>query len=350
MGYLAEVNYTDPHTGRRIREQKSTHRLDLAREWRQTRKADALRGEVRGKKDRLKPMLFSKYSEEYLSQWSKVEKRESSYRRDQVSLKRLNHTLGKRQLSEITRRDVEKYVAERKGEGVTSATTNRELCCLKNMFRKAVDWGYLKSNPAWGVKQQKETPPEFGFLTENEIDRVIECSAPHMKAFLTLAIHTGMRRGELFKLEWRDLDFQTGFITVRYGKNGETRHIPMNSIVRQTLDKHPNRIVKGQACPYVFSRPDGSPFKWPEGGFQGALQRAGVTRHIRIHDLRHTFASHLVMKGIDLRTVAKLLGHRDIKMTMRYSHLAPEHLQAAVEVLTQRTPQRQAQREGTGSP
>ena len=71
--------------------------------------------------------------------------------------------------------------------------------------------------------------------------------------------------------------------------------------------------------------------------FSGSLKRAEITRHVRFHDLRHTFASHLVMKGVDLRTVANLMGHRDIKMTMRYAHLAPEHLQAAVDILEVRS-------------
>jgi len=338
-GYIAEINYADPHTGKRVREQKTVHRLDLAREWRQTRKADALRGEIRGKRNRLKPILFGNFAEEYLEHWSRVEKKESSYVRDQTSIRRLNQTFGRKLLGEITRRDVERYLAERKEEGKTPATMNRELCCLKNMLRKAVDWEYLKENPAWGVRQQKENPPEFEFLTEDEIKRLLECCAPHLKTFLTLAIYTGMRRGELFRLEWRDLSFEkgeNGIITVRDTKNHETRYIPMSRIVREALQKHPRRIVDGKVCPLVFSSPEGNPITDVKKGFAGALQRAGVTRHVRFHDLRHTFASHLVMKGVDLRTVAKLMGHRDIKVTMRYAHLAPDHLQAAVDVLVDR--------------
>lgn len=352
-GYLAEINYTDPQTGRRIREQKTVNRLDLARQWRQARKADALRGEIRGKKDRLKPLLFSKYAEEYLQEWSRTKKKASSYLRDQTSLKRLNQTFGRKLLTELTGRDVERYLAERQEEGRTPGTINRELCCLKNMLRKAGDWGYLKSNPAWGVKQRREELPAFEFLSEEEIGRRLEHCTPHLKTFITLAIYTGMRRGELFRLEWRDASFdkgEKGMITVRDTKNYETRYVPMNDIVREVLQKHPKRIVDGKVCPLVLSRPDGSPFKWPEGGFRGSLRRASIERHIRFHDLRHTFASHLVMKGIDLRSVAQLLGHRDIKITMRYAHLAPDHLQAAVDVLTRQTAQRQGQQEAAGSP
>jgi site-specific recombinase XerD len=107
----------------------------------------------------------------------------------------------------------------------------------------------------------------------------------------------------------------------------------MHPVVRDALTKHPKRVAQGRVGSLVFSRPDGSPMGDVRDGLEGALKRAGVTRRIRFHDLRHTFASHLVMRGVDLRTVAQLLGHRDIKMTMRYAHLAPEHLEAAVNAL-----------------
>jgi site-specific recombinase XerD len=345
-GYLAEVSYNDQQTGRRIREQKTTNRLDLAREWRQTRKADALRGEIRGKGDRLKPVRFEKFADEYLEQWSKVKKKPSTYKRDQTSLRRLMKNFGKKHLIEITRRDIEQYLAERKTDSVTPATSNRELCCLKNMLRKAVDWEYLKANPAMGVKQQKEHPPEFTFLTDAEIVAFLDSSAPHLRVLFTLAVNTGLRRGELFNLEWRDVDFNAGeggMLTLRDTKNHDTRHVPMNRIVRESLHSHPKRIVDGKLCPLVFSRKDGGPHTCVRRGFLGAIERAGIDRHVRFHDLRHTFASHLAMRSVDLRTIAQLMGHRDIKMTMRYAHLAPAHLQQAVSMLEMPLPRADGQ-------
>jgi integrase len=349
QGYLAEINYTDPRTNRRIRERKSIHRIDLAREWRQTRQTDALRGEVRRRKDGPKPMTFSQLADEYLEIWSQVKKKPSSYIRDQTSVKRLRQVFGRRVISDITRRDVERYFAGRstdmvgKGElrhPVTPATLNRELCCLKNMLRKAVDWGYLASNPAGDVKQSRESPPEFDYLTEDEIDRLLEgCGSPQLRAIVTVAVHTGMRRGEIFGLQWRDVAFdkgENGLITVRKPKNDDTRYIPMNQAVREALSGYPKRIVAGKLCPWVFSGATGSPLTDVKKGFANALRRAGIERHIRFHDLRHTFASHLVMKGVDQRAVAKLGGWRDIQMVMRYAHLAPAHLQAAVDRLVER--------------
>ncbi len=280
QGYLAEINYTDPRTNRRIRERKSIHRIDLAREWRQTRQTDALRGEVRRRKDGPKPMTFSQLADEYLEIWSQVKKKPSSYIRDQTSVKRLRQVFGRRVISDITRRDVERYFAGRstdmvgKGElrhPVTPATLNRELCCLKNMLRKAVDWGYLASNPAGDVKQSRESPPEFDYLTEDEIDRLLEgCGSPQLRAIVTVAVHTGMRRGEIFGLEWRDVAFdkgENGLITVRKPKNDDTRYIPMNQAVREALSGYPKRIVAGKLCPWVFSGATGSPLTDVKKGF-----------------------------------------------------------------------------------
>ena len=355
-GYLAEINYADPRTGKRVREQKSIHRLDLAREWRQTRKADALRGEITRKKDEPKPMTFSALAEEYLVVWSKVKKKPLSYKRDGETLRRLGRTFGRRIISDITRRDIERYFAERAndtvGSGerrhpVTPATMNRELCCLKNMMRKAVDWGYLESNPAGSIKQERESPPEYDFLTEDEIDRLLEnCGTPQLRAIVTVAVNTGLRRGEIFRLEWRDVSFdkgENGLITVRKPKNDDTRYIPMNPLVREALKRQPARIIDGKVCPHVFSGSEGKPLVDVKKGFAAAVGRAEIGRHVRFHDLRHTFASHLVMKGVDLRAVAKLGGWRDIQMVMRYAHLAPNHLQAAVDALAERKNQKAQQ-------
>jgi len=236
-------------------------------------------------------------------------------------------------LIDITRRDVESYVSMRRASGLADATVNRELCCLKNMLSKAVDWNYLETNPAWGVKQRKENPGAFDFLRRDELDRFLSAVTPTWRTFFTLAVYTGMRKGELLSLRWENLDLRSGIITVPDSKNGDCRYIPMNTAVRDTIICHPKRILDGSVCSYVFSNKDGRPRVDPRTAFRKALELAGIERNLRIHDLRHTFASILVMEGVDLRTIANLLGHRDIKMTMRYAHLAPEHLKEAVEKL-----------------
>ena len=336
-GYLAEVSYPDPASGVRIREQRSLHRLDMARDWRRSRKMDALRGEIVRRKDRPEEVSFERLCEEYLTGWSKAKKKASTYERDCFSVRVLSRAFGGRLIATITRRDVEAYIGRRKAEGIKAATANRELCCLKNMLRKAVDWGYLNTNPASGVAQDAEPIKAYEFLHSDEARAFIDASPPELRALFAVAVNTGMRWGELAGLRWQDVDFRQGeggMITVRDAKNHETRHIPLNAAAKEALGSHPKRIVDGQVCELVWTRHDGEPFKDVRAGLRGALRRAGIEKKIRFHDLRHTFASHLVMRGVDLRTVAQLLGHKDIKMTMRYAHLAPKHLQAAVDALS----------------
>ena len=150
-----------------------------------------------------------------------------------------------------------------------------------------------------------------------------------------MALHTGLRRGELLNLQWRDIDFDTGdkgLVMVRKSKNHDIRYIPMNTLVREILMTMRRNLTGGRDESYVFAKPDGEGRKSIRNGFDGAVRRAKLGKHIRFHDLRHTFASHLVMKDVDLRTVAKLMGHRDIRVTMRYAYMAPDHLQAAEDV------------------
>jgi integrase len=123
-------------------------------------------------------------------------------------------------------------------------------------------------------------------------------------------------------------------------KNYESRTVPMNRLVKEALKKHPRRLD----TPYLFYHPSGKPFADVDTSFATALRRSELP-HFRFHDLRHTFASWLVMGGVDLRTVQELLGHKDIRMTMRYAHLAPDHMQHAVAILEQATVQSSARGE-----
>ena len=156
------------------------------------------------------------------------------------------------------------------------------------------------------------------------------CSG-YIYAIVVTALQTDMRRSEIFNLEWSDLDFRNRTITVNnkedwHTKNYEPRTIPMTNFLYEVLSALPRHISSS----YVFCKPDGSRFQYINRDFDRVLKKAELP-HIRFHDLRHTFASHLVMAGVDLATVQKLLGHRDIKTTMRYAHLAPDHLKGAVE-------------------
>jgi integrase len=139
---------------------------------------------------------------------------------------------------------------------------------------------------------------------------------------------TGLRRGELFYLTWQDIDFKQGAIRVLQSKNGKSRDIPMNDTLRLTLQQLPRRIDTD----YVFPGKTGRGLVDIRKRFHRALRDAGIN-DFRFHDLRHTFASHLVMAGVDLVSVKEFLGHADLKMTLRYAHLAPDYKRAAIDRL-----------------
>jgi integrase len=159
---------------------------------------------------------------------------------------------------------------------------------------------------------------------------------PFGRSIHTSALNTGMRKGEILNLNWDNVDLKHGFILLSQTKNGERREIPINGTLRETLselfrgtEERPRRIN----VPYVFyDYPTGNRFQSIQKSFKSACNEAKI-KDFRFHDLRHTFASHLVMAGVDLTTVRELLGHKTITMTLRYAHLAPSHKVKAVDLL-----------------
>jgi integrase len=246
-------------------------------------------------------------------------------------------------LPKLTTAMIEQYKIQR-SQQVKPATVNRELSLLKHMLAKAVEWGYLKSNPAKPVKLLKEPPGRLRFLELEEIERLLEnCEdpqVPYLRPIVVTALHTGMRLGEILGLRWENIDLRHRLITIAKTKNNERKTIPIN----ETLHEELNQIPKYVTSPYLFCHPDGARILRIDRSFRSALKRAGI-EWFRFHDLRHTFASHLAMHGQPLETIGALLGHKDPKMTKRYAHLSPASLKAAVttlENLRARTIQEQA--------
>lgn len=334
-GYIAEVSYRDPETGMRVREFATINRLDSAKQWRETRKADALRGEIRRTKKRV-PKLFKDFADEYCAAWSLDRKPNTAEREKRRIEKELVPQFGKRPLHTITRKNIEDYITRKRDGGASPATANRSLCRLKSMFRKATDWGYLDSNPAAGIRQAREPVKEADFLSREEVSALLKACGRRLRPIVLTAVYTGMRFGELMALEWRDIEFGRALITVRDPKNRETRHVPMNPTVVEALREHRQEQARkaGGIVPLLFANPQtGTPYKDIRKSYKAALKEAGITRGFTFHGLRHTAASHLIMAGVDLRTVGKILGHKTAQITLRYAHLAPDYLQGAIERL-----------------
>ena len=275
-----------------------------------------------------------------------------------------------KKLGELTPWIIEKWRTARLKAGAKPATVNRDLDDLKSSLNKAVAWGLLDISPIAGVKRSRidvSRAPRFlsveeetrlrqalddreerirrergsanAWRLEREYDLLPDlrqCAfADYLKPLVLLSLQTGMRRGELFLLTWGSVDLKAARITVHgtTAKSGTTRHIPLNSEALAVLRGWHEQSTDKTGL--VFAGKRGEVFNNVRRSWEGVLSVAGIKR-FRWHDLRHTFASKLVMAGVDLNTVRELLGHADLKMTLRYSHLAQEHKQSAVEKLVRR--------------
>jgi integrase len=245
-------------------------------------------------------------------------------------------------LSEITYLDLETYRNKRKattimgGKPRTDASVNREMALVSHMLAKAVEWGLLENSPFKKGKRLmlKENNHRLRFLTEAEIESLLKaCTdlktySPHLRPLVETALHTGMRRGELLGLQWEQI--RNGFIYLTKTKSGKGRQIPINDRLAEVF----REVRRGNQLKseFVFCDSQGRRFLEVKRSFASACKRAGV-EDFRFHDLRHTFASRLVMRGASLKAVQELLGHADMKMTMRYAHLSHEHLRDSVNLL-----------------
>ncbi len=246
---------------------------------------------------------------------------------------KLLHEIGEKDIDDLimVRRDTPTRRGNKKRSG---DAVNREMNDLSPIFTLAVRRGLIDKNPCTRHRRLPESKGRLRFLAPEEAAALLDVArrshSKDMHLIILLALETGMRRGEIFNLQWGDIDHGRGQIWVRESKNGDARHIPMRPRVQEALQRRPRKIDSN----YLF--PGRKEITRASTGmrdtFMDFLQRAGI-KDFHFHDLRHTFASHLVMNGVDLFTVAKLLGHRGTKMTMRYSHLSPGYLQEAVRQL-----------------
>lgn len=210
----------------------------------------------------------------------------------------------------------------------SGAAVNRVLSTLRHIFSKAVEWDMMEVSPFTKARGlfYKEIEKRLRYLSEEEEISLLNVCCGQLKNIVLVALHTGMRRGEILNLKWDDI--QNGFIYLNETKTYMPRQIDINKTLRELFKSIP-RHIKSE---YVFYGKDGEPLKSVSRAFENALTKAGI-KDFRFHDLRHTFASKLVMKGVSLKAVQELLGHQNIKMTMRYAHLSDDYKKKAVHLL-----------------
>jgi len=267
---------------------------------------------------------FEEMAASYIENYSKPNKRSSW--RDEISFKHLASFFGARCLHEITPLDVEKYKVQRL-EKVAPATVNRELACLKHMFNKAIEWGKAEENPTLKVKLLREENKRVRYLEKEETQALLDACSERLRPIVITALNTGMRKSEILNLKWSEVDLIRRKIYIYDTKSGKPRDVYINEWLVDTLldlPKHPK-------SPYLFCSEKGKSYGSIRKSFETAKKKAGI-EDLRFHDLRHNLASHLAMAGVGSETLQEILGHRDYRMTRRYTHLSPGHKRAAMEL------------------
>ncbi len=294
----------------------------------------------------------------------------SEHRKDSVeNIKRIERNFSNlfpRPLSEINSWVIETWRTERLKSGISKVTVNRDVAAIKGVISKAVEWEIIPYSPLAKVKPLKvQSLGKVRYLTDSEeaslkenlnvrdrkiinerasgnewrkvrgyesLPNLIGCKyADHLTPIVLLALNTGLRKGELFNLNWSDINLKEKTLTVqgKTSKSGETRYIPLNAdaltILKQWQEQNKN-------SGYVFPAKDGKRLGNIQTSWENVIKESKI-KNFRFHDLRHSFASKLVMKGVPLNTVRDLLGHADLKTTLRYAHLAPDHKADAVALL-----------------
>jgi integrase len=291
-----------------------------------------IKAEIRiGKEPQTKKIIqhqFGELAKEYL----KFCERQKSFHSKQIMIRQLDSVFKNIPLRFINSLMLEKFQTDRLQRGNKPATANRLIACVKHMFTKAVEWEMVEEESLKRVRKVKllqENNSRLRFLSREECQNLINACDQHIRPIVIIALNSGMRKSEILNLTWNQVDLKHGFILLEITKNGDRREIPINATLRAALQELPRRIDGG----YIFvNQKKGKPFRDIRKSFPSALKKLGI-QDFRFHDLRHTFASQLVMAGVDIPTIKELLGHKSLAMTMRYSHLSPSHKARAVELL-----------------
>ena len=277
---------------------------------------------------------FIEFSQIFIDDYARNVKR--SWRSDKSRLGILGLFFKDIYLDEVTPLMIQKCLAWRLKSGNSKSSANRYLALLKKMFSLAIEEGYLETNPAARIKKSSEKDRlKERVLTEEEEVRLKSASYPVLRSIISVALHTGMRLQEILSLRWEQVDLNEMTLTVERTKSGKPRTIPLNAALQDELSR-----LKGQdgQSPYVFPNPKtGKPLTTVKTAFVATCRRVGIAG-LRFHDLRHTFGSRLVERGVDIETVRSLLGHASIAVTQRYVHSTDERRRTAVDRLAEKTP------------
>ena len=250
-----------------------------------------------------------------------------------------NHLLprfAKRYMDDITRQDIVKMHLERKASGAAAGSANRLLIMMRFIFNLAIRWEVpgVKENPSKNVPLMPEDNKRERYLSSEEArvlyGSVCKSDNQMLKLIVPMLILTGARKREVLDAKWEDFDLDRRLWRIPTTKLGKPRHVPISDGVMSLLGSAP----RVQEVAHVFANPaTGKPYVSIFAAWNTARVRAGMPE-VRVHDLRHSFASLLINSGRSLYEVQKLLGHTQVKTTQRYAHLAPQTLLDASNAAT----------------
>jgi integrase len=253
-----------------------------------------------------------------------------------LRIRQILPVFGSRPADAIRKNEIVSWLTEQAAARNWAASSrNRWQATFSLIFRVGIDNEKIERNPAARIRRKTEGGGRVRFLSDAEeaaLRTAIERRFPEFLPHLLLSIHTGMRMSEQYGLRWIQVDFERRQIHLPRTKNGDPRIIPLNAVAVGALKELRGGRKPAGNDPVFPSIRSGDTLQGARGWFPTALEAAGIEGYTW-HCNRHTFASRLVMAGVDLRTVAELLGHRTLQMVMRYSHLAPEHQASAVDRL-----------------
>jgi integrase len=290
-------------------------------------------------RDRIKAMpTFSEFALGPYMQWARTAKKSHDDDRSRLD----NHLIprwGNTRLCDVTRFEVDKMVSETLTiKGLSAGTVNRLLALTSAIYRQAMNWGVVDRNPCAGVKMLQESAGNENYLSVEELTRYLDALAADPNTVAAAALETlaltGCRREEILQLRWEHVDLDRGVIKLVATKNGHVRHqpLPATSITRLTAMKS---VARG---PWVFPGRDSpdQPIRNVLKTMNRAVKRAGIGRHVRIHDLRHSVGAQLVQSGTSLPVIAQCLGHRSMRVTQRYAHIDDGTVRGSLNAMAER--------------
>lgn len=274
-----------------------------------------------------RPESFMRFARETYLPEQKVKVSSDTYQRERGVIENHFKRFFDCDIHLINEEKVSQFKTRRLQEkGGSPDTVHKELQILSHVFSKAVDYNRATRNPVDKVDFPKPAPGRVRYLSPDEMKawpKVIAALPIQMRPVVSLMQHTALRRSEALGLAWSDVDLENGILIVRKDKRGKVKILPLSGPAVEILRVQPR--INEQVFPCVDE-------DYLTQKFREATVTAGI-QNFRLHDLRHNFASHLAMQGVDVLTLRDLLGHSDTRMTSRYTHLAAQHLKRAVDKL-----------------